>query len=304
MPGRSNAFAIAGKLGIDENIIQRAKDLLTEESIRFESVIEDLQKSQKKLEDETDTVTKLKFEIEKLNEEYKNRKALFEKSIEDELSKAKKKAQEIIDDAKYQTQKIINELDELKKQKNKEAFNSKLNEAKVDAKTKLNELESKINTRKKEKYLLPRPLKEGDTVIVSQYDKKATVISKPDGNGYVTVLMGIIKSKVKTDELILVESEPEEKQKSTITSVKSNKKVSTKLDIRGYNMLEAEPVLDSFIAEASANNILSVEIIHGKGTGVLRSFVHERLKLNPMVKSYRLGKYGEGETGVTIVELK
>ncbi|MBQ5742583.1 MAG: Smr/MutS family protein, partial [Clostridia bacterium] len=220
---------------------------------------------------------------------------------------AKRKAADIVDQARRDTDRLLDEIDELRKEKDRADFREKIGAVKKSTEDTLNRMESAV-APKKEKKPLPRPLREGDTVKVVSLGKTGTVLSLPDNKKQVSVQIGIIKTKIKLDDLELIEQKtkipPQPQGKSVYSLGRDTRDVSNEIDIRGMNILEAEPVVEGFLDRCRMSGLTTVSIIHGKGTGALRQGVHAMLRKDKTVESFRLGVYGEGETGVTIVTLK
>jgi DNA mismatch repair protein MutS2 len=310
-PGKSNAFAISSSLGMPKDVIEYAQSIVSVENKRFENVIEQLENSRIELEKQNEEISKLKVEhiqkVEELRKELDDLKYKKEK----ELERARITAMSIIEDTKAKSNEIIDELDKLRKEKDKDNFSQMVSGAKSRSKNVFNKMydianpvEEKININ----YKLPRPLKKGDSVLITDIDKKGVVTSISDGDT-VLVQVGVIRTKVDINKLRLLENEKvtfKNKPISPTMNVKSkvDRSAMLELDIRGCSSDEGIHQLESFIDNAVMSNIGTVTIIHGKGTGVLRSAIQKRLKEMPSVKSFRYGVYGEGEDGVTIVELK
>lgn len=308
--GRSNAFAISEKLGLPKEILTYARNLISNEDKTFEDVIENLEKARQKLQIELNEISKKNKEIEIEKQEISNFKKDLEKNKEKLIQQSLEKAKKIVDEVKKEAENIIVELDEVRKNKSSEDFNNMAIQVKAKISGKFNSLENKINPIKEKKatgYKLPRPLKKGDSVLIIDIDKKAIVLSPVDNSGKVYVQAGIIKSRVKLDNLKLLEEKNSYSLNNTV--VKTNRNISNRtakmdLDLRGQNVEEALMDLDLFIDNAVLSNINLINIVHGKGTGVLRKAVHIHLKKHKNIRSFRLGAYGEGEDGVTIAEIK
>ncbi len=309
-PGRSNAFAISSKLGLDGSIIENAKQLITTENKRFEDVIESLEQSRIEFEKQSAQLKANNKEVERLKKEILESNDELFKKRETEIERARQKARNIVESVQAQALAMMNELEKLKKEKDKQEFSSRVSQAKSQLKSKLNEMydtADPITAKKDDNYVLPRPLVPGDTVNVVDIDKKGTVLTKPDKSGNVQVQVGIIKMRVKLDNLRLLKQEKTKFMgKSTTKNVRNNatKQIKTELDLRGFTVEEALMEADLFIDDCVLSNVSMLSIIHGKGTGALRTAIHQHLRKHPSVRSFRLGVYGEGETGVTIVELK
>ena len=313
VPGKSNAFAIAKRLGITDDIIEEAGTLVTDENKRFERVVESLEKTRFELD-------KLKAEAEKdardareNAERLEKEREEFEKQKEYELEKARSKALSIVEQTRFGADRLMNELEELKKEKDRKDFSERVKSSQSKVNNTLDSLHDKADPvieKKKSKYVLPRELRVGDTVRLMDVGSKGTVITLPDANGNCTVQTGMIKSRTKLENLELITETPvsiKKKQGGGVRkSLQSNmtRKSSMELDIRGMMTDEGILEVDRFIDNCLIAGIQTVTIIHGKGTGALRSAVHQFLKQHKNVKSYRLGEYGEGEAGVTVAVLK
>ncbi|MDD5953262.1 MAG: endonuclease MutS2 [Oscillospiraceae bacterium] len=305
VPGRSNAFAISLKLGIEPSIIDRAKELVSAENSRFETVVESLEEQRQSLERERQEAQALRQKAQSLVEEAQAEKERSAQYAAKELEVAQRQASNLVSRTRAQIDSLMDELEAVKKEKHlssvqKMQINSRLRN--------LEQTADPVRQRKKGVYTLPRPLKVGDTVLIFDIDKKGIVTEIPAGGDPVTVQAGIVKTRVPLSNLRLLEEEQVKVPKRTVT-----KRVSTgsarggsmsELDLRGETVLDALLDVDRFLDSAQLNGLNQVTIIHGKGTGALRKAVQDHLKRHSAVKSYRLGVFGEGESGVTIVELK
>ena len=310
IPGRSNAFAISKRLGIDESIIERAKDLLSTEDTRFDSVVSSLEETRLELARQQESARRdaARASQEKvLAEAFKKQ---LEAEKEKEIQKARETAENIVRDTKFQAEKLIRELEAALKDKNSERFSEMASKAKAEIKSryaKLDALADPVTKKNTEPYVLPRKLKKGDNVLIVDIDKKGVVLADPKGDT-VQVQAGIIKTTVKLNNLKLLKDQ----NTSTVSSSTYTGQVKSKitndfkseLDIRGMNLEEAYAALDKFLDDCMIASLPQARIIHGKGTGVLRSGVQAYLRRHKGIRSFRLGVYGEGESGVTIVEFK
>lgn len=312
-PGKSNVFAISESLGMPKYIIERAKSRVSEENSRLENVIEKLEISRSDLEKQKDEIKALKAESEANAVKLRTELESIERTKADELEKARLRAMSIIESTKATSNELIDELEKLRKEKDKKDFSKNVSEIKSKSKQSFNKMYDKANPVEKrdlnKDYVLPRKLKRGDTVYVVDLDKKGIISGEPDGSEFVFVQMGVMKTKMKVSRLRLVESEKVTYGNKSVRKIgkvggKIERRGTMELDIRGCACDDGIYQLDSFLDSAVMSNISTVTIIHGKGTGLLRKAVHKRLKEHPSVKSFRLGVYGEGEDGVTIVELK
>ena len=313
VPGKSNAFAIAKRLGVNDDIIDEAKSLVTDENRRFERVIESLEKTQQELDELRNSAERDAREAKAITEGLEKEREELEKQKEFELEKARNKAMSIVEQTRFGADRLMNELEEMKKEKDKKDFSDKVKASQSKVNNTLDNLYDKANPvveKKKSKYVLPRELRVGDTVRLMDVGSKGTVITLPDASGNCTVQTGMIKTRTKLDNLELITEAPvsqKKKQGSGVRkSLQSNmtRKSSMELDIRGMMTDEGIMEVDRFIDNCLIAGIETVTIIHGKGTGALRAAVHQFLKQHKNVKSYRLGEYGEGESGVTVAVLK
>ncbi len=312
-PGRSNAFAISESLGMPSDIICDAKIMVSDANSRLENVISKLEAARLDLERQKEEVLRLKAAAESDAAEVRRQREEIENSKADELEKARLRAMSIIETTKAESNELIDELEKLRKEKDKKDFSSNVSGMKSRSKQSFNKMYDAANPVDRkitdDEYVLPRKLKRGDNVFVPELNRKGIISGDPDGSDFVFVQMGVMKTKMSISKLRLVESEkPKVTQKPTRkvgrVGVKAERRGKMELDIRGCACDDGIYQLDSFVDQAVMSNISTITIIHGKGTGLLRGAVHRRLKSHPSVKSFRLGVYGEGEDGVTIAELK
>lgn len=315
-PGRSNAFAISSHLGMPDSIVERAKSLVSEENTEFESVVEKLEQSRAALDAEKEKAEELSKEAAEQKAEAEKTKADIEKLKDDEVSKAREEAKRIVERAEREAAFFMDDLDRLKKERR---HAKDLSQVSADAKRTIrkhqNTLDDITNPIKAlaedDDYVLPRPLKVGDRVIVADIAEPATVTKLADKKGMVEVTAGIIKTRVPENRLRLDENgraansrKPKPRSHRSNIDSKLKKDVSTSVDLRGMDSEEAISTLDRFLDLQYRVGVKQFTVIHGKGTGVLRKAVARYLKNNKQVESYRLGTYGEGQDGVTIVTLK
>jgi len=313
-PGKSNAFAITKRLGLDEEIIARAENLVSSGNRRFEDVIEKLEANRIEME-------RQKEEAERNRREYEEYRAEAERKLnakiartEKELHNAQSKAMQILEGAKASSDYVLAKLDELQKQKDSENFSDTLERARDDLRRRLRNAKDEVNPvneRHNEEYVLPRELKRGDEVLMVNINKKGILLDDPDKNGDVTVQAGIIKTKTNISNLQLVEAEKakvtdSQKKQMAAASYKAivQKNFKPELDLRGQTGDDAWFMTDKYLDEAQVAGIKSVTLIHGKGTGALRAALWKYLKSDNRIADFRSGVYGEGDLGVTIVNLK
>ena len=309
VPGKSNAFAISKRLGLQDYIIESAKEFIDHEDVRLEDVITDLEISKKSVDFEKERAEVYRLEAENLKKEIEKQKEKVQKQKEKILLKAKEEAMEILQKAKNDADSIIKEIN---KQAKENLGQHKLNESRTKLKKQLENIQSDVMKNVNKKIINSRPiesLKIGDKVYVISFDQSGVAVSLPDNNNEVMVQTGFMKIKVPLNELMIDETKVRE-NKNNYTKITSNVKagksqfISTQIDCRGQLVNEALENIDKYIDDAYLAGLKEIMIIHGKGTGALRSGVWDYLKKNPHVQSYRQGKYGEGELGVTVVELK
>ena len=315
VPGKSNAFAIVKRLGMTDDIIEGAESLVSEENKRFEQVVEELEKSRQDLENLKADVAKEQRKTKELTEQIEKERIEAEKAKEFEISKARQQAMSIVEEVRFEADLLMEDLEKLRKEKEAADFAEKVRASRSKVNSAVNKMYDTANpvTERKgnDKYKLPRPLKLNDKVRLTDIDKTGTLVALPDGSGNCFVMVGILRTKTNVSNLRLEEENknaaPPKKVKGTVTkSVQSNatRKASMELDIRGMTADEGIMEVDGFIDSCLLSGLKFITIIHGKGTGVLREAVQRFLKQNKYVKSYRPGVYGEGEAGVTVVELK
>ncbi len=309
IPGKSNAFAISNRLGLDNAIIEDAKSRVGVQNASFEATIEKLEQTRLMLErDRAEAARKLR-EAEESAKKASFLRAELAVRLEKADEKSRREAERIIAEARSTAEETFAELDEMRKAINEAEDAQKVNEARSELRRKLNEHDKKLKAaapeKPKEEKKSARPAVAGDTVEILSMGVKAEVIDvNPDGS--LSLKAGIMTVKAKQNEVCLVEGKAAKKKVSysvQSSSVRSAP-VKSEIDLRGMESIEAVAAAEMYIDNAVMAKLSTVTIIHGKGTGALRAAVQQMLKRNKFVKSFRLGRFGEGETGVTIVELK
>lgn len=304
VPGKSNAFAISQRLGLPEFLIEDAKEVLSHEDVKFEDVITDLEINRKSLEIEKEKAEEYRKEAERLRVEAQKQREKLNSQREKIIRKANEEARILISDAKDEADKVLKEIRKLQRTGNTKAIEEK----RQSLKDKMSKVESKLTKNEKKNYNVPEKLVIGDKVKVHSLNQSGVVATLPDKNGNVTVKTGIMKVTVNIKDLSLDQSDSVimATPKKFASSIKRKKasNVSAEIDLRGCLADEAIDLVDKYLDDAYLAGVSPVTIIHGKGTGALRKAVHTFLKTNAHVKSFRLGQYGEGESGVTVVELK
>lgn len=307
IPGKSNAFAISRKLGLPEDILKEAADLVGKSDKDFEEVLGQLEQQRQQMEAARSEAEQLRRETEKIKQQSEEYSRQLQAERDKALEQARTQARQIIEDARRTANAAADEIKALKKQLSENADTSGINQRQSELRRSLNEAENKLRDNYKE-IKRPRPSRNilvGDTVELLKLGTKASVIAINKDGSY-QLQAGILKLSAKPDEVYLLEQETASVQKPARPAHSGKQmKVSamaSEIDLRGMDSIEAICVLDRYLDEAMRSNLSSVRIIHGKGTGALRSAVQQSLRLNKFVKKFRLGAYGEGEDGVTIAE--
>lgn len=310
VPGKSNAFAISERLGLSKEIIDDAKARIGVQNASFEATIEKLEQTRALLErDRAETAKKLR-EAEESAKKAAFLRAELSVRLEKADEKAKRDAERIIAEARQTAENTFAELDEMRRKMNDDEQTQEINHARSELRRKLNESQGKLKAKApeqpKEEKKSARDVRAGDTVEIKSMGVKAEVIDvNPDGT--LNLRAGIMNVKLKPDDVYLIEGHAAKQKKQSVTlagSTAPRAAVSPEIDLRGMESIEAVNAAEQYIDSAVMGKLKTVTIIHGKGTGALRAAVQQMLKLNKAVKSYRLGRFGEGESGVTIVELK
>ena len=312
-PGKSNAFAISEKLGIPDSVVNRAKALVSADNRQFEDVIERLERTRIEMETQRKEAAALRAEYERFKSEAERQYKEKTEKADAELELARKKATELINSARASSEFVFEQLEKAKKAKDSERFGEELDERRRAVRQHLRDSSDRFDPVapiSNEPYALPRELRRGDSVLVVNINKKAVVTSLPDKRGMVSVRAGLIDTRTKIDNLRLIEDEPtviDKDKKKIPQSQYSAVKVrdfSPEIDLRGKNGDEAWYLVDKYFDDAGIAGIRSVRLIHGKGTGALKAALWRCLKADGRVASFRIGQFGEGDGGVTVVELK
>ena len=316
-PGKSNAFAISEKLGLSPSVIERAERLIERDDKRFEDVIEKLDTNRMEMERERETAERMRLEYEAYKREAEKRLEEKIAKSEEEISKQTLKARQILDSARASSEFIFRQLEDLKKQEDKEKRGEMMNRAREEIRRRMRESEALMegvtlrDVTLDEDYVLPRPLKVGDKVYLVTVAQEGVVTALADKKGLVSVTAGILKTKVTEDKLRLLDGTTKFRRKETERKVSEGKVKRTivssfksEVDVRGMIGDDAWFVVDKYLDDAVLAGVPTVRIIHGKGTGALRAALWKYFKTDRRIKSYRHGEYGEGDAGVTVVEFK
>ena len=313
IPGKSNAFAISRRLGLPEDVIAAAQEQMSGESVRFEDILTQLEEKRQALEkreQEADRLLRQREEDARKAREFRDQ---MERAKDNARSRGEAEAKRILRDARAAADQVFQELSDMRKAQAKADRALNENEARAALRRQLNEAEEAVSKRDARQEPIPkpsRPIRAGDLVEFPGVRQPAEVVSVGK-DGTLQLKAGILKMKAKADEVRLIEDDERAARKKTPSvTIRQNAdralraSAARELDIRGMETLEAESVVENFLSAAVMGKLETVTIIHGKGTGALRKAVHDILRRNKAVKSFRLGVYGEGESGVTVVTLK
>ncbi len=312
IPGKSNAFAISRRLGLPDEVIANAQSQMSKDSVRFEDVLTQLEAKRQALEkreQETDRLYRQREEDARKAREFREQ---MQRAKENARSRGEAEAKRILRDARSASDAVFAELERMRKEQAKADRAINANEARAELRRQLNEAEDAIDKRDARSEPIPkpsRPIQKGDLVEIPGVSTPAEVVNV-GSDGTLQLKAGILKMKAKADEVRLIEDDEraalkKKASKPTRTAVTGLRTAASReLDIRGMETLEAESVVETFLSTAVMGHLETVTIIHGKGTGALRNAVHNILRRNKNVKSFRLGVYGEGENGVTVVTMK
>lgn len=303
IPGKSNAFEISSRLGLPNSIIDKAKGFLKGEDVRFEDIISSAQSQHRIAEEERKMAEEARAELEKLRADAERERRKLDEDRNRLQAKAKEDAKRIVADTKREMEKLIVEIRSIK-DIDRSAADRVIQAARDTLRATETAVNEKEAIKKEDNTKPPKTVRAGDTVNIVTLDQKATVLSAPDSKGEVMVQAGVMKLNVKLKDIRLIE----EKKAAAPTSGKfglgAGKQVGLELDVRGMLVDEANIMVDRYLDDAYNAGLSEVNIIHGKGTGALRAGVQAFLKRHPLVKGYRMGSYGEGDAGVTVVTLK
>lgn len=310
VPGRSNAFAITEHLGMEKSIVDNAKSIVGNENRSFEAVLEKLETARLELELEKEKAEKATAAADKMRRRAQSEKDKIEQLKANEMEKVKREAEKIINEAKRQSYDFLLQLEKMKKEAESSNATDIARKTRREIKNRLGEMNDIVNPREiadnwDNDYKLPRPVVKGDAVIIRAIGEGEVLDVK---NNNVLVQSGMLKTRVKMSDLMLTEKKKKKAQKPAgnlyRTSSRADADVKTELDLRGQTVDEALMNLSLFIDKCVLNNINEIRIIHGKGTGALRTAVTQELRNHSNIEEFRLGVYGEGENGVTIAKLK
>ena len=303
IPGKSNAFEISSRLGLPNSIIDKAKGFLKGEDVRFEDIISSAQSQHRIAEEERKMAEEARAELEKLRADAERERRKLDEDRNRLQAKAKEDAKRIVADTKREMEKLIVEIRSIK-DIDRSAADRVIQAARDTLRATETAVNEKETIKKEDNTMPPKTVRAGDTVNIVTLDQKATVLSAPDSKGEVMVQAGVMKLNVKLKDIRLIEEKKAAAPTSGKVGLGAGKQVGLELDVRGMLVDEANIIVDRYLDDAYNAGLSEVNIIHGKGTGALRAGVQAFLKRHPLVKGYRMGSYGEGDAGVTVVTLK
>ena len=306
IPGKSNAFEISKKLGLREEIIERSKGRLYQDEIDFEELMKQLYNDKRKIEVEKQEIEANLKEVKNLKEKLKQNHTELLEVEQEKIQKAKIEARNIILEAKEEANEIIRKMKEIEKEADIDA-NKKLNNLRNKLNEDIKEQNQELNTKTQNIDTKKEQVKPGITVYVENLGQQGTVISNVSKDEQVLVQIGSLKMKVQIQNLRIIKDIEPKKQNNisqNYTKIDKTRNAKTEINVIGMNVEEARFVVEKFLDDSILAHLQTVRIVHGKGTGKLRAGIHQMLKKDPAVKSYRMGTFGEGEMGVTVVELK
>ena len=308
VPGKSNAFEISKRLGLSEGIVESARNLISSEDIEFEDLLTTIEKDKRRAETERDEAIRLKLLIQQQKEEYEQKNVKLMEQRDKILKESREEARKVLKQAKAEADQIIRDLRALSDEQDEKDKNRKIEEARKKLRDNLDDVGGALSFSSGIHASTPPPkrLKLGDSVIILNLNQKGSVGSLPDSNGDCIVQVGIMKVNVNISNLRLDKEEKEKAKKTGTGKIAKSKadNIKTSIDLRGQMLEEALLNTDKYMDDAYIAGLNEITIIHGKGTGVLRDGIKQLLKGHRHVKSFREGAYGEGGTGVTVVELK
>lgn len=307
IPGKSNAFEISKRLGLQEEVINSAKGYISQENIRFEDVLLDIENKRKQIEEDETNAKKDKIEIQKTKNKIKEEEVKLEEYKEKMIRKSKEEALNIIKDTKKQSDELIKELKALKEERNQNTTNKTIEETKKKLRSYENSIKEELykSSIPRKSHTSPKDLKQGESVHITTLNQNGFVLSAPDEKNEAQVQVGIMKVNVHVSNITRLQAEEGKHQQKTNISIKNRTmNISPTLDLRGKMTEEAIFITDKYLDDVYVSNLNIATIIHGKGTGALRKSIHVLLKNHIHVQEFRIGRHNEGGEGVTIVAIK
>ena len=302
IPGKSNAFEISKRLGLKESILEKAKSLIDNDNICIEDLLKEIYDNQIEIEKKKDETTKNLNQIEMLRKKLETDYSEYEEKAILMVENAKKEARDILLDVQDEATQIIKEMNNLSKKNGKTSVQEM-----YDLKSKVNDKikDFSMNSKNQKGNLTPDEIKVGMQVYVIPLSKIGTVIKLPNASSEIEIQVGSLKTNIAIDKLVRTKQETQKAiQPTKNKSIIKSKNISNEINVIGLTVDEAIPLVDKYLDDANIARLETVRIVHGKGTGKLKAGIHAFLKKHPHVKSYRMGTFGEGEMGVTVVTIK
>lgn len=308
VPGKSNAFEISKRLGLEEKIVDKARDLISKEDIEFENLLSNIEKDKRVAEQEKDEALKLKLLIMQQKEEYEKKNIRLMEQKDKIIKEAREEARKLLKNAKEESEQIIKELRGLSDEAEEKEKNKKIEESRTKLRNSLDDVTGNLTFQNLQEggIISPKHLRIGDSVIILSLNQKGNVGSLPDQNGNLLVQAGIMKINVNVTNLRMDKENKEKERRTDAERIVGTKvqSIKTSIDLRGQMLEEALLNTDKYLDDAYISGLKEITVIHGKGTGVLRDGIKQFLKGHNHVRNFRDGAYGEGGIGVTVVELK
>jgi DNA mismatch repair protein MutS2 len=305
-PGRSNAFEIARRLGLDEEVVNSAKGFMTKEQVEVAELMHNLEVAKHEAERERTAAEALRRDAQQIKERYRRREEELEARRQEVLEKARSEAREMVRRAKLDSEEMIRQLRARIKENDSRNRETGIQEAREQLRKMQGRYAEKRNKARQDRGNVPKKVIPGMEVFVPRFNQTGIVLGPPGSNGEVQVQVGVIKVNLSLDDVRLVERKGQDAMSQGTAGIVKTKSrdISTKLDLRGMRADEALESMEKYLDDAGLAGLEKVYIVHGKGTGALRSAIHKQLKTHRGVQSFRLGEHGEGDSGVTVVELK
>ena len=305
IPGKSNAFAISKKLGLNENILKRASSLVDNNDIRIEDLLKSIYDNKLQIEKEKEEITKNLNQAELLRKKLETDYSALEEKAKEALIKAKTEARDILLDVKEEADRIVKEMHNISKNKTKGSMQD-LYDLKNEINNKIKDI-TYGNSKNEKGNLSKEDIVIGMNVFVIPLSKEGTITTLPNSSSEVEVQIGMLKTNISINKLMKISNKNTSKPKTNIpknTAINKSKNISPEINVIGLNIEEANLIIDKYLDDANLAKLETIRIVHGKGTGKLRIGIHAFLRTHPHVKSFRMGSFGEGEMGVTVVTIK
>lgn len=305
IPGKSNAFAISQKLGLCESILTRANSLMDNNDVRIEDLLKSIYDNKLQIEKEKEEITKNLNQVELLRKKLETDYSDLEEKAKETLIKAKNEARDILLEVKEEADRIVKEMNNISKNKTKGSMQD-LYDLKNEINNKIKDI-TYGNSENEKGNLSKDDIEIGMNVFIIPLSKEGTIITLPNSSSEVEVQIGMLKTNISIDKLMKISNKNTSKPKTNIpknAAINKSKSISPEINVIGLNVEEANLIIDKYLDDANLAKLETVRIVHGKGTGKLRTGIHAFLRTHPHVKSFRIGSFGEGEMGVTVITIK